>query len=95
MDLYLMILRFLFGMPAESAELEPIVAHADGRTSGGGRRLATPRSIQNIVGAPTPWQRVMQSKPASSGFRQRLSDYLRTEPRSRSRCRANCRTSRN
>ena len=94
MDLYLMILRFLFGMPAEVGEVEPIVLQADGRTSSGRRLLAEQRSTQNILGALTPWQRFVQSKPDSPGFWQRLSCYLRKEPRWRPRCRDNCRTSR-
>ena len=83
MDLYLTILRFLFGMPAEVGDVEPIVVHADGRTSSGRRWLAAQRSIQNFLGAPTLWQRFVQSKPDSPGFWQRLSCYLRKEPRLR------------
>ncbi len=94
MDLFLMILRFLFGMPAEADEVEPIVVHADGRTSSGRQWLATQRSIQNIIGAPTLGQRFTDSKPDSSGLRERLSYYCRRQPRSRFRCQDNRRTPR-
>ena len=94
MDLYLMILRFLFGMPAEDEQVESIVVHADGRTSSGNHWIATQRSIQNIIGASKPCQRLMQSKPTFPGFWQRVSCYLRKEPRLRTRCRDNRRTSR-
>ena len=94
MDLYLMILRFLFGMPVEGGELEPIAVQADGRTSRGRQRLATRHSMQNILGASTPWQRFMQSKPDFPGFWERLSCYLRAEPRWRSRWQDNRRASR-
>lgn len=94
MDLYLMILRFLFGMPVEDGQLEPIAVHADGRTSGGRHRLATRRSIQNIIGVSTPWQRFMQSTPDVSSFQERWSGYLRKELLLRSRCQDSRRTSR-
>jgi len=94
MDLFLMILRFLFGMPTEAGEVEPIVAHADGRTSSGSQWLAAQRRIQNIIGASTTRQRLVHSKPDSPGFWGRLSRYLRKQPRLRSRCQDNRRTSR-
>lgn len=86
MDLFLMILRFLIGMPANADEVESIVVHADGRTSGGRQWLATQRSIQNTIGVPTPWQTFLRVKPDSSDFWNRLSYYSREEPRSRFRC---------
>ena len=94
MDLFLMVLRFLFGMPAEANGAEPIVVHADGRTSSGSQWLATQRSIQNMIRESTPRQRFMLSKYASPGFWERLSYHCRKQPRLRSRCQDNCRSSR-
>jgi hypothetical protein len=85
MDLFLMVLRFLFGMPAEAGEVEPIVVHADGRTSNGRQCPATQRSIQNILGASPPRQRCLLSKPNSPGLWERLSNYCGNELRPRSR----------
>lgn len=95
MDLFLMILRFLFGMPADAELVEPIMAHADGRTSGGRRWFAAPRSMQNIMGTSTPRQRFMYSEPEASGLWERLSYFWRKQPRLRSRRQDNCRSSRN
>ena len=95
MDLFLMVLRFLFGMPAEADEVEPIAVRADGRTSNGRECPTTRRSIQNIVGAPTLRQRFMHSKPDSPGLWERLSRVYCKEPRSRSLCQDNRRSSRN
>ena len=94
MDLFMMILRFLLGLPTEAGEVEPIVIHSDGRTSGVRRWLATHRGTRTTVGASTLWQRFMQSHPDSSGTWERLSDDLRTGPGLRARRQEQCRTSR-
>lgn len=95
MDLFLMILRFLFGMPVEADDMEPIVAHADGRTSSGRQWLATRRGIQSIIGASTHRRRFPHSKPDSlGGFWKRLFCYWRAETRSLSRRQDDCRRSR-
>ncbi len=94
MDLFLMVLRFLFGMPAEAGEVEPIVVHADGRTSSGSQWLAPQRGIQNIIGASPPRQRYLLSRSDSSGFWERLTYHWRKEPRLRPRCQDNRRPSR-
>jgi hypothetical protein len=95
MDLFLTILRFLFGMPADAAEAEPIVVHADGKTSSGRRWLATQRSIQNTIGASTHRRRFLHSKPdPSGGFWERLLFYWRTENHLSSRRQSDRRRSR-
>ena len=93
MDLLLMILRFLFGMPLAAAELDPIAVHVDGQ-SGGRRRIATRHSIQDIMGATTIRQRIQHSKFGSPSCLECLSYQLGKEPRSRSRCQDNGRRSR-
>ena len=94
MDLFLMILRFLFGMPVEAREVEPIVAHTDGKTSSGRRWLATPSSIRSTVRASTHRQRFLHSKPDwSGGLWERLCYFWRSESRLTSRRQDHCRTS--
>lgn len=94
MDLLLMILRFLFGMPADAGEAEPILIHPDGRTSNRRKWRDTRWSVQIDLGASTTRQRLFHWGPGSSGFWERLSYYLRKEPRSRSRCQDDRRRSR-
>jgi hypothetical protein len=95
MDLVLMILRFLFGMPVEACEVEPIVVHADGRTSSGRRRFVSQYGVQSTIGASTHRRRFLHSKPGSSGgFRERLFYFWRIATRSVSRRQDDCRTSR-
>ena len=95
MDLFLMILRFLFGMPAEAREVEPIVVHADGRTSSGRQWLASQRSIQSTMGASTHRRRFLYSQPDSQGrYWERLFYFRRIETRFVSRLRDNRRTPR-
>lgn len=94
MDLFLMVLRFLFGMPAEAGEVEPLVAHMDGRTSSGSQWFAAQRSIQNIIGASPPRQRRLLSKSDPSGLWGCLTYHWRKQPRLRSRCHDRRRTPR-
>ena len=95
MDLFLMILRFLFGMPVEAREAEPIVVHADGRTSSGRQWLATQHGIQSNTGASTHRWRFLHSEPDSSGgFWDRWFYFWRSETRSTSRRQDDRRTSR-
>lgn len=73
MDLVLMILRFLFGMPDAADQLEPILVHADGSTSNGRTWLATQRGIRNSDEVSTHRPRFLYSKPNSlSGFWERF-----------------------
>lgn len=95
MDLFLMILRFLFGMPAEAEQVELILVHADGRTSNGRQWLASQRDIQDTIGAPTRRPRILHWDPAWLGnSRERAICFWRSAT-SRSRPRPKeCRNSR-
>lgn len=53
MDLFFAILRFLFGVPVEGSEVEPIVVHRDGRTSSGRLWLSPQGDTQNTNEAST------------------------------------------
>ena len=81
MDLVLMILRFLFGIPAETRQVEPILVHSDGSTSNGRRWLATQRGIEETTGeSPHRW-RFLHSMPDSSGGLWERICFWRSETR--------------
>ena len=91
MDLLVMILRFLFGMPAQ---VESIVVLADGRTLRVDQRLAMQLSIHESIEGPTLRQRSLNERLDLTSFSERLSHRLCEEPRSRFRCQTDDRRSR-
>ncbi len=53
MDLFLAVLRFLFGVPVDGSEVEPVVVHRDGRTSSGRYWLSSQVGTQSTHGVST------------------------------------------
>jgi hypothetical protein len=91
MDLFVTILQFLFGMPAQA---EPIVVLADGRTSCRSQRLAMQMCVHKTFEGPTLRQRSLKELLDLTSFSERLSHRLHQDPRSRFCCQFDNRSSR-
>ena len=91
MDLFVVILRFLLGMPAR---FEPIMVLADGRTSRASQRLAMHSNILNKTDGLALRQRSLQEWLVLSSCSERWSFRLCNEPPLRFSCQIGDRSSR-
>ncbi len=95
MDLMLMILRFLFGVPAEGSEVEPIAVRVDGRTSSGRQWLAPRHGGQNAIGSSKLQHHGEPVEVRLLGLLKLVCRSLQNDPRSKIRSKENSGSFRN
>ncbi len=95
MDLIVVILRFLFGVPTEGSEAEPIVVRVDGRTSSGRQWLASRLGARNAMGSSELQQQGESLRTRLRELLAKVRQSLRDDSYSKSRHKEDFRSFRN